>query len=184
MKRMVAFIGSPRKNGNTAAIVEEITRGAKEAGAETKVYYLNDMNIKACQSCYYCRGAENCAIKDDMQAVYEDIKAADAVVIGSPVYMFQVTAQTKLLFDRLFPLMDANFNPRFGTKKTVMVYSQGAPDPDAFKASFDVNADILKIMGLNVVDTIISADANDPKTSGNNAQLMARSFLAGKELVQ
>ncbi|WP_425061437.1 hypothetical protein SCACP_34640 [Sporomusa carbonis] len=184
MKKVVAFIGSPRKNGNTSTLVEEMAKGAKAAGSGVKIYRLHDMNIKPCQSCFYCRGVENCAIKDDMQAVYEDIKQAGAVIIGSPVYMFQVTAQTKLLLDRLFPLMDANFNPRFGTKKTVMVYAQGNPDPDAFKASFEANATVLKIMGLNVVDTIITASANDPQTSCSNADLMAKAFQTGKALVE
>jgi multimeric flavodoxin WrbA len=86
MKKMVAFVGSPRKNANISTIVAEIVRGAKEAGAETKVYTLSDMNIKPCQGCFHCREVETCAIKDDMQLVYEDIKEADAIVIGSPVY--------------------------------------------------------------------------------------------------
>jgi multimeric flavodoxin WrbA len=184
MKKLVAFIGSPRKNGNIAAIVGEIAKGAIEAGAETKIYNLSDMSIKPCQSCFYCRGVENCAIKDDMQAIYADLKEADAVVIGSPVYMFQVTAQTKLLFDRMFPLMDANFNPRFGTKKTVMVYSQGNPDAESFKASFEVNANVLKLMGLNVGDTIIAAAANDLATAISDKNLMAKAFKTGKELVE
>lgn len=184
MKKVVAFIGSPRKNANTSTIVGEIIRGSKEAGAEAKVYDLNDMNIKGCQSCFYCRQADTCSIKDDMQAVYEDIKEADAVIIGSPVYMHQFTAQTKLLFDRLFPLASPQFTPRFGIKKTIMLYSQGNPDPDAFKQSFEENAIVLKVMGLDVIDTIIAVSANEPQTAKNNAQLMEQAFNAGKELVK
>jgi len=184
MKTVVAFIGSPRNNGNTATVVGEIMRGAKEAGAQTKVYNLNDMNIRPCQSCYYCRKEDTCALKDDMQTVYADIKEADAVVIGSPVYMFQVTAQTKTLFDRLFPLMDSTFKPRFGTKKTVMVYSQGNPDPGSFKTAFDTNAQVLKIMGLNVADTIISSGANDLKAAANNPALLAKAFQVGKDVAK
>lgn len=183
MKKVVAFMGSPRKEGNTATLVKEIVRGAKEAGAEAKIYNLNDMNIKGCQSCFYCRGVAGCSIKDDMQAVYEDIKEADAVVIGSPVYMFQVTAQTKLLFDRLFPLMDANFQPRFGNKKTVMVYAQGNPDSNAFKTAFDTNTTVLNVMGLQVTDTILAFNANDAGTAKNSADLLAQAFQAGKNLI-
>jgi multimeric flavodoxin WrbA len=184
MKKLVAFMGSPRKAGNTAALVGEIVRGAIAAGAETKVYNLNDMNIKGCQSCFYCRSAEGCPINDDMQEIYTAIKAADAVVIGSPVYMFQVTAQTKLLFDRLVPLMDAKFQPRYGIKKTAAVYAQGNPDANAFKSSWETNAQILKVMGLDIADTIIVAGANDPQTAGANAGLMARAFQAGRDLVR
>jgi multimeric flavodoxin WrbA len=180
---VMAFIGSPRKTGNTATLVGEIVRGAKEAGARIGVYHLNEMKIKPCQGCYYCRGVEDCAVKDDMQPVYENMKTANAIIIGSPVYMWQVTAQTKLLFDRLFPLMDSEFRPRFGIKKTVMVYSQAKPDAGVFKGVFDANAQVLRFMGLNVVDTLVAADADAVSASKNNAELMSKAFRAGKELV-
>jgi multimeric flavodoxin WrbA len=184
MKKVVAFNGSPRKNGNITAIVGEIIKGAAEAGAETKIYNLNEMSMKPCQGCFYCRGVETCAIQDDMKAVYEDLKEADAVVIGTPVYMFQVTAQTKLLFDRLYPLIDANFNPRFGMKKTVMVYSQGNPNADAFKQSFEVNATVLNMLGLQVGETIIAAGSNDSSTAANDKNLITKAFTTGEKLVQ
>ncbi|OIQ54618.1 NAD(P)H dehydrogenase (quinone) [Moorella thermoacetica] len=184
MKKIVAFIGSPRKKGNTSTIVEEIARGAKEAGAEVKVYYLNDMTIKPCQSCFYCRQVENCATKDDMQSVYADIKDAGAIVIGSPIYMAQVTAQTKLLLDRLFPIIDANFKPRFGVKKTVLVYSQGQGEDEAFRGYLEYNANVLKLLGLDIVDTIMCTGANDPQTAAKNESLMAKAFKTGKELVE
>ena len=184
MKKVVAFMGSPRKEGNTAAVVGEVVRGAKEAGAEVKLYNLNDMNIRPCQGCLYCRANEGCAVKDDMQAVYADIKGADAVVIGSPVYMFQVSAQTKLLMDRLFPLMDAKFKPRYGIKKTVTVHSQGNPDAAAFKAAWDANAQVMRVGGLEVVDAIIVAGANDSKTAAGNGELLARAYRAGRDLVR
>lgn len=184
MKKVVAFIGSPRKNGNTAALVAEVVRGAEVVGAQAKVYYLNDMHIKPCQSCFYCRSEDSCIIEDDMKAIYPEIQKADAVVIGSPVYMYQVAAQTKMLFDRLFPLMDAKFNPRFGKKKTVMVYSQGNPDVDAFKKAFDTNAEILKVMGLQIEETIVCANANNPRKAVDDKKLMSCAFDAGKKLVK
>ncbi|MHC1759204.1 MAG: flavodoxin family protein [Negativicutes bacterium] len=184
MKKVVAFIGSPRKNGNTAALVTEVVRGAEAAGAQVKVYYLNDMHIRPCQSCFYCRSEDSCIIEDDMKAIYPELKTADAVIIGSPVYMYQVAAQTKILFDRLFPMMDAKFNPRFGKKKTVMVYSQGNPDADAFKKAFVTNAEVLKVMGLQIEETIVCANANHPLKAIEDKKLMALAFDAGKKLVK
>jgi multimeric flavodoxin WrbA len=183
MKKVIAFIGSPRKKGNTVTIIEEIMKGAKQAGAEVKIYYLNDMKIKPCQGCFYCRGIETCAIRDEMQPIYEDIRRCDAIIIGSPIYMYQVTAQTKLFFDRLFPLIDVNFKPRFGEKKSVMVYSQGHPDPDAFKESIAINEKMLRLGGLNIAETIIVSGANDPTIARDNTKLMEKAFNAGQLLV-
>ncbi|WP_169717713.1 hypothetical protein SPSIL_036420 [Sporomusa silvacetica DSM 10669] len=178
MKKVVAFIGSPRKNGNTATVIGEILRGAQAAGAETAVFDLYALDIKPCISCFTCRNEPVCSQHDAMPAIYEAIKKADAVVIGSPVYMRQVTGQTKTFFDRLFPLMDlvdAGFQPRFGTKKTVMVYSQDTPDPKAYAVAFADNAGFLKSAGLDVVDTIVVAGNAAPK---------AEAFVTGKNLVQ
>lgn len=183
MKRVVAFIGSPRKDGNTSSIVGEVVRGAKEAGAETKVYNLNDMNIKPCQSCFYCRGVAGCSIKDDMQLIYDDIKEADAIVIGSPIYFGQVTAQTKLLMDRLYPMIESPFKPRFGNKKAVVVYTLGNLHADIFKQYLEYNTNVISCYGLNVIDTILTLGAIDPKTAINNQTLMEKAFKTGKELV-
>ena len=53
--KIIGFVGSPRKNGNTDVLVQQVLRGASIAGAETKVFYLNELNIKGCQDCDYCK---------------------------------------------------------------------------------------------------------------------------------
>lgn len=183
MKKVIALIGSPRKDGNTSSIVEEVVRGAKEAGAETKVYNLNEMNIKPCQSCFHCRGGEGCSITDDMLSIYDDLKEAEAVVIGSPIYFGQVTAQTKLLMDRLYPIIDSPFKPRFGNKKAVVVYSLGNDKAEMFKQYLDYNTYVIGSFGLNVIDTILTLGAIDPTTAINDETLMVKAFEIGKELV-
>lgn len=184
MKKVVAFIGSPRKNGNTASLVLEAVRGAEAAGAQASVHYLNSMNIKPCQSCFYCRSEDTCIIEDEMKAVYPELQKADAVIIGSPVYMFQVAAQTKILFDRMFPLMDAQFRPRFGIKKTLLVYSQGNPDAAAFQTAFDTNREILKVMGLQLSETLVCTGANNPRRAADDKTLLEKAFAAGKKLIR
>lgn len=184
MKKIVAFVGSPRKNGNTATLVAEMVRGAESAGATAKVYYLNEMNNRPCQGCFSCRKEPFCPIADDLKSVYPEIAEADAVIIGSPVYMLQVTAQTKILLDRLFPMMDAQFHPRFGIKKTAVVYAQGRPDADAFKTAFDTNEAVMKVMGLQVEETLVCTNASKKTSAAENAALLARAFAAGEKLVQ
>lgn len=79
MSKLVAFIGSPRKNGNIDTLVKAVIKGAQDSNIETKIYYLNDMKIKPCQACMYCRepSHDHCVIKDDMCEVYEEIKEAN-----------------------------------------------------------------------------------------------------------
>lgn len=182
MAKIVAFMGSPRKKGNVDTILDEIIRGVNDNGDEAKKYYLNDMNIKGCQGCLHCRKTPNCALKDDMVEVYEDIKSAEYVIIGSPVYICQVSAQTKLLLDRLYPLTEINkakHTPRFGQKKLIMVYTQAAPISFLFKKYFRYTAKHLKGMGLNHYKTIIATKAFEKDSTKHNSKILKKLIILG-----
>ncbi|MDD1681920.1 MAG: NAD(P)H-dependent oxidoreductase, partial [Methanoregula sp.] len=68
MKKALILIGSPRKKGNTAILAAEAERGLKEQDIETQMLFLNDLKIKGCQACYWCKKNDvaDCAVKDDM----------------------------------------------------------------------------------------------------------------------
>lgn len=182
MKRIVAFMGSPRKNGNTATLINEVIRGAQDAGAETTVYNLYDMNIKPCQGCFVCRKTGQCVMQDDFQDMFKHIVDADAVVFGSPVYVMQITAQMKLLWDRLCGLFDENFNPRYAVKDLIMVYSQGNPNEQVLQITFQGNEAMLKMFGLNVVNTILQTGGIDRGAAANNKKLLLKAYEAGKSI--
>lgn len=182
MKKVVAFMGSPRKNGNTATLVKEVIRGAHDAGGEITIYNLYDMNIKPCQGCFVCRKTGHCFMQDDFQNLFKHIIDADVVVFGSPIYLWQVTAQMKLLWDRLCGLSDENFKPRYADKSLIMVYSQGNPNAQAYQASFQINEEVFKIFGLNVVDTILLTGGIAPNTAANNKELLLKAYEAGKAI--
>lgn len=181
MKKLLALIGSPHKNGRTASVVKKVVEGAESSKASTQIYYLNNMNINYCQGCMECKkeGQDCCVIQDDMQKIYKDFKDADAVIIGSPIYTFQISAQTKILFDRFYALLDSKFNRRFNVKKAVIVYSQWDPSLD-LQSYYDVNAQFFKKFGLDTIDTIIYS-GYDEKTK---EEIMTRALECGKKLVE
>jgi len=179
MKKVVAFIGSPRKEGNTATLVKEVIRGAQAAGAETTVFNLYDMNIKPCQGCFVCRKIGNCTIQDDFQNMFKHIVEADTIVFGSPVYMWQITAQMKLLWDRLCGLFTEDFKPRYAPKNLIMVYSQGNPDAQAFQTIFQTNEAMLKMLGLHTVNTLLLTGGRETTIAANHKELLANAYEAG-----
>ena len=182
MTKVVAFIGSARKKGNIDTIVDEMLKGVKEKKGDVKKFYLNDMNIKGCQGCLYCRKVHDCAIKDDMQEIYEEIKKADYVIIGSPVYICQVSSQTKALLDRLYPLTEidkAKHTPRFGKKKLIMVYSQAAPFPFLFRKYFRYTAKHLKGMGLEHYKTLLGTKMFERDSARKNKRILNKAYKVG-----
>lgn len=184
MKKVVAFVGSPRKKGNTSDVVQAVLKGAAAQGAETKIYFLNEMNIKGCQNCLYCRKHESCPIKDDMVEVMEHIKTADAVVIGSPVFIHQVSGQTKLLMDRLYPLTDEKHKPRYGNKKLLMVYSQAAPLSIFFKRYYSYTGKSFKAMGLKHVGDVVATGSVETGHAAKQEKLMRKAYQAGVNLAK
>ncbi len=99
------IIGSPKKNGNVDLLVSEVLRGASSRGAQTNKIYLNDLQIKPCQSCGVDPSPKYCLLDDDMKVVFNALESSDAIVLGSPVYFDTVSAQTKLMIDRSNCLM-------------------------------------------------------------------------------
>jgi multimeric flavodoxin WrbA len=98
--RMLIVLGSPRKNGNSEILAQHVGRGMEEGGGTVEYIRLNSLNLRPCQGCGGCEGTGRCVIDDDMTAVYEQVDAADRVLVVSPVYFYGLTAQTKIFIDR------------------------------------------------------------------------------------
>ena len=99
--KVVAFLGSPRKRGNTEILLEAALSGIREKAGEISLFRLGELNIPPCRNCGGCARTGRCAFRDDdMQGIYEAIRAADRVVLASPIYFFSVSAQTKSMIDR------------------------------------------------------------------------------------
>ncbi|MFW9924694.1 MAG: flavodoxin family protein [Candidatus Thorarchaeota archaeon] len=106
MSKILIFNGSPRKKGNTVALINECIRGMGDAGKEVEIVNLNKMKIKGCQFCDWCiKNSElTCVTKDDMSELYPKLLQSEVIVFASPIFWFTVTAQMKLLIDRLYAL--------------------------------------------------------------------------------
>lgn len=99
---IIGIVGSKRKNGNTACLVKEALKGAGEEGAKTRVIYLGDYTIEDCRGCEGCRDTLKCVIDDGMQQLYPLLLECDGLILGSPVYFYNVTAGIKAFIDRCY----------------------------------------------------------------------------------
>ncbi len=98
--KILGISGSPRKDGNTDFIIDEVLKGANEAGAEIELISVAEKEIKPCEACDYCTEHKKCKFDDDAAFFFEKMQGADGIVMGSPVYFGNVTAQIKSLIDR------------------------------------------------------------------------------------
>ena len=166
--KIMGFIASPHKEGNTAWIVNKILEGAKERGAEIQSWYFSDLDIKPCRGCLSChKGDGSCIINDDMQKVFDSIEHASAIVFGSPIYMGQMSAQAKIFTDRLFAQISPRFSPHFKEralkKKLILTFNQGNPDTSMFQQYIDYTKHIFAMLEFDVkVVPVVAGTRNGP----------------------
>ena len=105
-KKIIAIIGSYRRDGIIEHAVDAILQAAAERGAETEKIRLIESRIEFCRNCRKCTQREGpqrgaCVHADDMEGILKKIEAADALVLASPVNFFGVTAVTQRFIERL-----------------------------------------------------------------------------------
>jgi multimeric flavodoxin WrbA len=98
--KVLGIYGSPRKGGNSDKLLDRALEGARAAGAETRSVYARDLTMRGCIECGGCDETGKCVLKDDMQSVYPLLYEADAIIMATPIFFYNVTSQLKALIDR------------------------------------------------------------------------------------
>ena len=98
--KVLAISASPRRGGNSDVLCDEFLKGAAQSGHEVRKIRLAEKKIAPCAACYGCMESHVCARRDDMAEVLDALKAADAIVLASPIYFYSISAQMKAMIDR------------------------------------------------------------------------------------
>ncbi len=174
--KVIAVMGSARKDANSSTLAQTILDAAEGLGARTESFVLNDLDYKGCIACNSCKTkADHCVLEDDLTRVLDAIKDADAVVFASPVYFSEVSGQFKSAFDRTYSFLNPDFSSRLQPgKKAAFVLSQG-------QASEKLYADVipryeywLKTYGFSGVEHIRATGVLPPGAVKEKPELLER----------
>ncbi|WP_371366444.1 hypothetical protein SRRS_08020 [Sporomusa rhizae] len=144
--KVVAINGSPRKNWNTATLLNKTLDGAASQGAETELIHLYDLNYKGCISCFSCKLKDGksygkCAFKDGLTPVLEKIENSDALILGSPIYFHNITAAMRALIERMgfqYLQYDAGYSSCFQRKIPVgFIYTMNVTEAAMKEMGYD-----------------------------------------------
>jgi multimeric flavodoxin WrbA len=144
--KVMAINGSPRKNWNTATLLEKTLEGAASEGAETEIIHLYDLDFKGCISCFACKlkGGKSygkCAVRDELTPVLEKLRDADAVILGSPIYFGNLTGEMRSFLERfLFPYLVYSTDLKSLYPKNI---------PVGYIYTMNVTEDLFEITGIN-----------------------------------
>lgn len=133
--KVVSLLGSPRKNGNSTQLAETVASILEENGSNVTRFFLNTLTFKGCQACGACKGkSEVCIVNDDLTPALEAVKEADVIIMATPVYWGDISAQLKGFIDRTYSYLTPGFMTEEikhrlpGGQKLVYIQSQGAPE--------------------------------------------------------
>jgi multimeric flavodoxin WrbA len=169
-KKILVLSGSPKKNGNTAALAGWFSEGARSKGADVEIVNTAFLKYKStgCISCRACQKIKEyeCVIDDEAKPVLKKMTGVDVIVMATPLYFFSMSAQIKLIFDRMFSLYKWDNNA--GTMKTplkgktLVLITSAFEDVglDALEKPFRLTADYtgMKFESLLVPNAGVSGD--------------------------
>ena len=156
--KVIAVNGSPRKNWNTAKLLQKALQGAESKGARTELIHLYDLNFKGCSSCFACKRKNSkwnglCAMKDDLTEVLKKVLECNILLLGSPIYFGNITGEMRSFLERfLFPNLSYNAGQRSlfqGNITSGFIYTMNVTEDQAkllhYESVFQQCASLLRL---------------------------------------
>ncbi len=181
-RRVLILNGSPRKQGNSSLLAEQVAAGAREAGATVEVFDLHEMEIRPCDACDFCQGTGVCVLDDDMQLLYPRLREADAILLASPIYWFTLSAQMKACIDRWYALEGAGEHALAGKEiGVVLAYADSDPFTSGAVNAIRTLQDIFRYERATIVDFVYGT-ASEPGDIARQPEVLARARALGQRL--
>jgi multimeric flavodoxin WrbA len=202
MVKVVAINGSPRKEkGNTAMILRPFLEGLTEAGAEVQLFYASRLKLKPCacggMQCWYEHPGE-CCIKDDMELLYPALRAAEILILATPVYI-PLPAQMQTVINRLCPLVvpqlefrqgrtRARFREDVSIKKIVAVSTGGWWERENMDTVVRIVKELAEDASAEFSGAVLRPHASQMKADGvitpEGIEIQDAARIAGRDLIQ
>ena len=163
--RITAISSTPRRGGNSDILVDRVVAAALDRGARATKISVAALNLAPCTACDACLDAYEtpCVIDDDANSILDEIRQSDAIVFGTPIYNFTVSAQLKLLLDRMYALggpdgWDALAGRRIGV---LLTYADENRAESGVENAIGMFRDMARFLKVGI-EGIIEAQCNKP----------------------
>ena len=189
MLKAIGIAGSPRKKGNSTALLKAALAGAEKAGAETQVVYLNSLTYHGCQDCTpACTADATCHVEDELTPVQSALREADIWMLASPIYYDGVTGQMKTFFDRCRHLTREaeKFKPQLaGRRAAAIIVTYADKSRDDYRRVAEVLAAYLKWMGdFGDVEIMSESNLGPADAVAARPDLLEQAETVGRKLAE
>jgi len=152
--QIVALLGSPLPEGNTARLLRKAIAGAEDSGCEIRLIDVPSLEFSSCREMYYCKEQTTCIMEDDMMEIYPLIRSMDSLIIATPVMTMGIPGHLKSFMDRCQVFYCAKYERKDSlipkekrkTRKTLLLSISGMNLPnnfDGIKISTEAYCDII-----------------------------------------
>lgn len=200
--KVLGFVGSPRKKGNTDVLVDTFLGGASESGAAVQKFFLADHHINQCRGCYrkcILKPGIRCGtFRDDMDMILKEMVSSDLMLFASPYYCASYTAIMARFLERCLPLWEVEIVGELGTmnafrfinaplkgKKAVIGLVQDFKDPSTARPALKA---FLHNLGqtymMNIIHKIHVTDVRDPGDIRKKEDVLENIFTLGRKLAR
>lgn len=174
--KVLAINGSPRKNGNTAMSLGAVLEVCEKAGLEIELYQAGGRDVHGCRGCAACvKNKGRCVINDWMNELYPKMKTADAIVLGSPTYFFDVSSEIKSIIDRTGYISRADdfaFSRKVAAGVSAARRAGGVAALDSMQHFFLINDMI--VPGSTYLNVSVARDLGDAEKDEEGVRTMRR----------
>ncbi|HOU23328.1 MAG TPA: flavodoxin family protein [Anaerolineae bacterium] len=182
--KVLGIVGSPRRNGNTAILVETVLEAARARGASTEKVFLADLDIAPCDACRACVESGECVHRDAMDELFPQMFASDVWVLGTPVYWWGASAQFKAFLDRWYSLSQRSEDKaRFRGRKLILVAPMGDDTPETARHVVGMMADVARYLEAELFATVLAPGASDRGDVLQMPSVLEAARRAGQEAV-
>ncbi len=189
--KVLGVIGSPRKKGNTAVLVQKALNAVREEWIETEAIFLKDYKIKDCQRCDKCADSLKCSINDDMQKLYPKILEADGIIMGSPTYYYNITGYMQAFINRLYCFLSipkedrscyVGINEALGFKFAVIIGVCEQPEESFMGFTCHVMKKSVIDLGYRPIQTVLATHLDKVGDALKDEKILMEAEKAGKKL--
>jgi multimeric flavodoxin WrbA len=182
--KVLGIVGSPRQGGNTEELVDEVLRGARDAGASFEKIRLSELEIAPCDACDSCVDTGECVQGDDMPELLTKMLESQVWVLGTPVYWWGPSAQFKLFVDRWYSQAHRDVDKAMWKgRRVILAVPFGDDDPGTARHVEGMVKDALDYMHADLYATVLAPGVNDKGEIFKKPEILAAAHRAGKEAV-
>ena len=186
--KILGVMGSPRLEGNTDLLLDEVLRGAQSQGAETEKIIVSELEIAPCRECYGCLDDGNCVVLDDMEDIYPKLLGADVVIIASPIFFYALTAQIKALIDRCQALWARKYvlkqSPTNSARKGAFISVGATEGKQLFDGSILTVRYFFQTIGVKYADELLIRGVDEMGEIKEHPTALSDAFELGVRLAQ